>query len=1085
MCRLVLIVSILAILLTAGSVFGVEEFKITADDAAAGDYFGWSVSISGDYAIVGAYFSDDDGENSGSAYIFVREGEEWIQQQKLTADDAAAGDEFGQSVSISGDYAIVGAYGNDDEGNETGSAYIFMRVGEEWTQQQKLTADDAAADDLFGVSVSISGDYSVVGAAWSNDDGDRSGSAYIFVRNGEEWTQQQKMTADDASAGDQFGGYVSLSGDYAIVSANYDADDGENSGSAYIFMRAGEEWTQQQKLTADDAAAGDYFGNRVSISDDYAIVGASGNDDDGENSGSAYIFMRDGEEWMQQQKLTADDAAAGDMFGRPSLSGDYAIVGATRNNDDGQYSGSAYIFVRDGEEWTQQQKLTADDAAAGDLFGCNVFLSGDYAIVGAYQNDDDGERSGSAYVYTMRRDQPENLAWWINLSTTVENHNDNDNYTGGAEEATFDFDVNFDFPEPPHAPHGYIQLYMPHPEWENDLGDNFSSDIVPDNAQWEVIIVWDFEVNTDQVDQAVTLSFNYNEEIDQDFNLVLVDVEAEEAVNLWENDSYEYNSGEGGVHEFQLIYGDLVPPELTITAPNGGENLHPTENVNITWEATDLTGVVASVVSYSIDRGETWTEIGSTEGEVYNLAWEVPDLYSPYCLIKVECTDLVDNIGTDQSDEYFAITPQSSAYNFAAGWNLISIPLDPEDNRLEALFSDDIENQYHVYDYDQTRGFARVDEIDCSPGYWLATYDNVSLDIEGSAYIDTITFDLDEGWNLIGDPLLWLTPLDSILFRVGETTYSLEDAVDEELVLPILYNWLAANHNYTEEEVFSPWLGYWFSVLEADVEMLIYPVIPTEEEERDNSDELSPESWMLTIAVTTDHAADMTTTLGVDTLASNGFDPRFDYPEPPSPPGGDFVSAYFRHAEWNNIIGERYNHDVRSDLSWGESANWTITVVSSDTGEVTLSWSDILNNVPEDYRFVIEDLTTGQRVNMLDNEFYLYNSTGIHRFNINVEANKVEDTDQSLIPDEFSIISINPNPFNSMTTITYTLPTKTRISLSVYDLYGREVVSLIDGDVRIGRHSIVLNSEGLASGIYFVRLVIPGRTVSRKILLVR
>ncbi len=402
MSCLVLVVSILTLGLMAGSSWAVEEFKITAEDAAAGDVFGHSVSINGDYAIVGADQNDDGGDRSGSAYIFVSDGEEWTQQQKLTADDAAAGDEFGWSVSISGDYAIVGAYGNDDDGDSSGSAYIFVRDGDEWTQQQKLTADDAAAMDCFGHSVSISGDYAIVGADENDDNGDRSGSAYIFVRDGEEWTQQRKLTADDAAEREMFGYSVSISGDYAIVGAYFNDDDGDRSGSAYIFVRDGEEWTQQQKLTADDAAAYDWFGVSVSISGDYAIVGALGNDDDGEMSGSAYIFVRDGEEWTQQQKLTADDAAAGDAFGwSVSINSDYAIVGAYADDDDGDASGSAYIFVRDGEEWTQQQKLTANDAAAGDNFGNSVSISGDYAIVGALENDDDGENSGSVYIYSL------------------------------------------------------------------------------------------------------------------------------------------------------------------------------------------------------------------------------------------------------------------------------------------------------------------------------------------------------------------------------------------------------------------------------------------------------------------------------------------------------------------------------------------------------------------------------------------------------------------------------------------------------------------------------------------------------------
>ena len=399
-----------------------EEFKITADDAAEGDNFGRSVSISGDYTIVGSCQDDDDGEDSGSAYIFARNRNEWTEQAKLTADDAAANDNFGLSVSISGDYAIVGAHGNDDDGENSGAVYIFVRDGDEWTQQQKLTSDDAAEGDQFGISVSVFGDYAIVGAYCNDDDGVNSGSAYIFVHEGEEWTQQQKLTADDAAESDYFGYSVSINGDYAIIGAYWDDDDGINSGSAYIFAREGEEWTQQQKLTADDAAERDWFGNSVFINGDYAIIGAHLDDDDGINSGSAYIFVRDGEEWTQQQKLTADDAAEEDYFGvSVSINGDYAIIGAYGNDDDGDYSGSAYIFVRDDDEWTQQQKLTADDTAARDFFGNSVSINGDYAIVGAYLDDDDGAESGSAYVYASDKVKFTRIEFYENVEPTDSN----------------------------------------------------------------------------------------------------------------------------------------------------------------------------------------------------------------------------------------------------------------------------------------------------------------------------------------------------------------------------------------------------------------------------------------------------------------------------------------------------------------------------------------------------------------------------------------------------------------------------------------------------------------------------------------
>jgi len=377
-----------------------ERQKLLAPDGADGDWFGYSVSISGDYAIVGAYGDDDKGSNSGSAYIFKRDGTSWSQQQKLTAPDGAAGDLFGYSVSISGDYAIVGAFYDDDKGSNSGSSYIFKRDGTGWSQQTKLLASDGAANDHFGESVSISGDYAIVGAEGDDDKGSNSGSAYIFKRDGTGWSQQQKLTASDGAAGDFFGASVSISGDLAIVGAVWDDDKGANSGSAYIFRWDGTSWSQQQKLLPSDGAAEDWFGSSVSISGDLAIVGAESDDDKGSYSGSAYIFRWDGTAWVQQQKLTASDGATYDNFGYSvSISGDLAIVGAHGDDDKGDFSGSAYIFKRNGTSWSQQQKLTASDGAAGDFFGDSVSISGDYATVGAVWDDDKGSDSGSAYVF--------------------------------------------------------------------------------------------------------------------------------------------------------------------------------------------------------------------------------------------------------------------------------------------------------------------------------------------------------------------------------------------------------------------------------------------------------------------------------------------------------------------------------------------------------------------------------------------------------------------------------------------------------------------------------------------------------------
>ncbi|MBI1317327.1 MAG: hypothetical protein GC168_00070 [Candidatus Hydrogenedens sp.] len=381
-----------------------EDQKLTASDAGVSDLFGYSASVSGDTAIIGAYEDDDGGSNSGSAYVFVRSGGVWTQQQRLNASDVAANDWFGSSVSVSGDTALVGARGDDDGGTNSGSAYVFVRSGGVWTQQQKLTASDAAANDNFGYNVSVSGDTALVGAIRDDDAGIDSGSAYVYVRSGGVWTQQQKLTASDAAANDNFGYSVSVSGDTALLGA---AGDDSARGSAYVYARIGGVWAQQQKLTASDAAASDLFGYSVSVSGDTAVLGAIRVDDGGTDAGSAYVYVRSGGVWTQQQKLTASDAAANDWFGYSvSVSGDTTVLGALRDDDGGSDSGSAYVYVRSGGVWTQQQKLSASDAAGGDGFGSSVSVSGDAALVGANGDDDGGVNSGSAYVFTIDTTPP-------------------------------------------------------------------------------------------------------------------------------------------------------------------------------------------------------------------------------------------------------------------------------------------------------------------------------------------------------------------------------------------------------------------------------------------------------------------------------------------------------------------------------------------------------------------------------------------------------------------------------------------------------------------------------------------------------
>ena len=380
-----------------------EDFKLLASDGASGDHFGWSVSISGDSstAIVGASNSDDNGDASGSAYIYRFDGNEWTEETKLTASDGASGQLFCRTVAISSDgsTAIVGAERDDGNGLEAGSAYIYRFDGNQWIEEAKLLASDGESNDHFGASVSISGDTAIVGANYDDDNGSGSGSAYIYGFDGSEWVEETKLLASDGASGDSFGISVSISGDgsTALIGSWFSDD---NAGSAYIYSLVKGIW-QETKLLDSDGAAGDLFGMRVSISSDgsTAIVGVDGDDDNGYSSGSAYIYGFDGSEWVEETKLLASDGASDDRFGRNvSISNDGSTVIVVASGTD-----TAYIYRFVGKQWIEKSKLTASDGASNDRFGDGISISsnGSTVIIGAHEDDDNGSDSGSAYSFEI------------------------------------------------------------------------------------------------------------------------------------------------------------------------------------------------------------------------------------------------------------------------------------------------------------------------------------------------------------------------------------------------------------------------------------------------------------------------------------------------------------------------------------------------------------------------------------------------------------------------------------------------------------------------------------------------------------
>ena len=334
--------------------------------------------------------------NVGLAKIYVRDGKKWKERAELTAKigAAAVADNFGFSVAINGprvrgaaNIAIVGAPQHDGAGDDSGAAYVFTRSGDSW-KRAKLVADDAAAADTFGYAVSIDRNTAIVGSPKHDAAGSNSGAAYIFAGD-DSWIQQAKLVPKDLEGRDSFGASVFVRERTAVVGAPAHTHGGiKSAGAAYVFVREGETWREQAKLTPDDAAQRDRFGHSVamSISSDTIIVGAPFHDTErGADAGAAYIFALDGDTWKQQAKLMIKSAREGDQLGSGvATTGKIAILGAKSRDGGAPSSGAAYAFVRVDGVWEEREQVMPLVPIKQGLFGFWVAMSENTVVISAH-----------------------------------------------------------------------------------------------------------------------------------------------------------------------------------------------------------------------------------------------------------------------------------------------------------------------------------------------------------------------------------------------------------------------------------------------------------------------------------------------------------------------------------------------------------------------------------------------------------------------------------------------------------------------------------------------------------------------------
>jgi hypothetical protein len=1016
------------------------EFKLNPDDGKKDSLFGYSVATSDGRTIVGSGGDNGLSPQSGSAYIFRGSGADLLRIAKLVASDGAKDDRFGTSVAISGDVAIVGASGDDDLGQESGSAYVFEWNGSAWTQVKKLTAADGSSGDLFGSSVAINGDFALIGAPGDFGIDEQTGSAYIFRRIGLTWIQVMKLLSSDGLQGDLFGISVAISDNYAIVGAsgddhlidddddNDDDDTGQSTdaGSAYIYRQNGINWLQIKKLISNDQAKDDRFGTAVALTDSCAIVSAIGDDS---NAGGAYVFNNTGADWIQTGKLIANDRSAEDGFGNSvSQKGDLVIIGASGDDDLGDQSGSAHIFRRGTSGWMAIKKLTASDGSKEDLFGFAAAVGEDYAVVGAPNDDDLGNQSGSGYVYNFATlsATPLSLDFADSLSRqTLTLSNDG---IGTAIAWT----ISADQP------------------W---ISVNPASGLLPAGSGSAAVIV--DRTGLAGGDYSGTATINSN--VGNTTIAIRMTVAAAPTAKLEPLTKIDETTA--------TVNGTVSPDNQTIEVVF---EYGLTTNYGDTADATPkiITGSTPISVSAEIS--------GLTPGTEYH--------YRIVATGNAGTVTSIDGAFTTYATE-FALSAainfpvRSNAYDYdATEYRIVGLP-GASNQLIASLFSGIQDRDWQVYsDNGNSDNFllpyngSDLFRLTAGRAFWIISKDswpiNMTVPVAPLNSESAVEIPLRQGFNLITNP--FPTPINWADVQAFN-----------DITNPIF----SYNGSFTDSPRFEPFVGYYF--FNEDLAVLKVPYILTFSPAPGTSF-ANNYLWKINVSVSSDSFEDGLLSLGTAREASHKID-QFDFRKPRA--ASKSPSIYFNRVDWDSDFSI-FASDIRPAIE--EFETWLFEVSSTPLTSLQLTFEDV-ESVPAQYDVYLINEANGDQIDLRsESSYHFRNQKPLSTFRVVVgERGAIGETLDTALPTEFALEDNYPNPFNPSTSFYISLPVASMIKVKVYNILGKEIKTIYDGLGEPGKrlfswNGTDANGREVASGVYiYILTTNEDISLTRKMILMK
>ena len=506
-----------------------------------------------------------------------------------------------------------------------------------------------------------------------------------------------------------------------------------------------------------------------------------------------------------------------------------------------------------------------------------------------------------------------------------------------------------------------------------------------------------------------------------------------------------------------------------------------------------------------VDAGNGDYHLQSTTGSYHAGQWLADPVHSPCidaghpdssCANEPEPNGELVNMGAYGNTEEASLsyTPLLSEHVFAAGWHLMSIPLLTEYSLIDSLFGDNISGTYFVFDYAPNNGYFLIDSVEHGKGYWLALEDTSTVDIEGDAEGDSTVVDLCQGWNLVGAAQNSDYPRDSLNFTDGDLYLTFSQAVDSAWIAASFYRFDNETGSYALEDTLEDWGGYWMNALEDYLQMITYPLsggddgfVVMKDKFKEIREDHDFNDWSVTIALRQGGISSDIAGFGVNEDATDGYDPWFDFPLPPTPPSGSYVRAVFEHPEWSAPVGNMFCTDIRS-LPANESRYlWTFRVEASDTGLITVSFKGISEHLPAGYTAIASH--GDKSTDLLKRRSITFNYTSPYEVTVTITGINIagEGVDGLFgMPAEYSVAGIYPNPFNPVTTIRIGLPKASALEVYAYNILGRRVWRLADGWYQPGWHNIAFDASHLSSGIYFIKVEAPGELNEiRKVVLIR